>query len=64
MEFGGNYEFFSALTWAYAFADGSVDEGDIMALDIDKFSFKAPEALVEKHRFEGVEANLLRPSRK
>ena len=64
IESAGNYQFFSALTWADAFADGSVDAGDIMALDVDVFTFDTSEALVEKYLFEGVEGSLLLPSSK
>ncbi len=35
----GNYQLFSALSQTAAFADGRIDEGDIIALDIDTVTF-------------------------
>lgn len=36
----GNYQFFSALTQPNAFANGSMDNGDFISLDIDPFSYR------------------------
>lgn len=40
----GNYQFFSALTQPNAFGNGSIDNGDFLALDIDPFSVQGPES--------------------
>lgn len=40
----GNYKFFSALTQPNAFGNGSIDNGDFLALDIDPFTVQGPES--------------------
>ena len=35
----GNHQIFSAITWAGAFSDGSMDDQDIIALDLDTITF-------------------------
>lgn len=42
-ELEGNYQFFSAITRKDAFSDGRVNEGDILAVDIDPFTVGASE---------------------
>ena len=39
----GDYQFFSALTQPNAFGNGSIDNWDFLALDIDPFSVQGPE---------------------
>ncbi len=40
----GNYQFFSALTQPNAFGNGSIDDGDFLALDIDPFTVQGLES--------------------
>ncbi len=40
----GNYQFFTALTQPNAFGNGSIDNWDFLALDIDPFTVQGPES--------------------